>query len=161
MNIYDFLSIPGFVIKKNNSRGAGHGPCERQRMYCKVKGKLQKARQPKRWTIPNDKHSSIHARWHNDYEYGTSLSEIAEEQIIEDDKRSLEDHSCVATRSERIQNTKHWVLRLNQDGAQQPPNQRHECKRLHDEYVTRTPIPRDQQVRQRRGQPFEGIDEYD
>ena len=49
----------------------------------------------------------------------------------------MEDQSYVATRSERIQNTKRWVLRLNLDGAQQPLHQRHECKRLHDEYVTR------------------------
>ena len=49
-----------------------------------------------------------------------------QEQIIEHDKIALEDHSNVATKPERIQNTKHWVLRLNQDGAQQPLNQRHD-----------------------------------
>ena len=42
----------------------------------------------------------------------------------------------------KIQNN--WVLRLNQDGAQQPLNQRlifaqakRECKRMHDEHVKR------------------------
>ena len=73
-----------------------------------------------------------------------------------------------------FQNTKHWVLRLNVNGAQQPPNQRldfaqakRECQRLHDEHVKKTqqehrPInPGDQQSRQRRGQAFEGIDEHD
>ena len=28
----DVVSIPGYVIKKNNKRGAGHGPSERQRL---------------------------------------------------------------------------------------------------------------------------------
>ena len=71
----------------------------------------------------------------------------------------------------KIQNN--WVLRLNQDGAQQPLKQllifaqaKRECKRMHDEHVKKTqqeyrPIRCDQQVRQRRGQAFEGIDEYD
>ena len=74
---------------------------------------------------------------------------------------------------ERIQNTKHWVLRFNPYGAHQPRNQRphfaqakREGKRMHDEHVKKTqqeyrPIPRDQQSRQRRGQAFEGIDEQD
>ena len=178
MNNYDVLSIPGDVIKKNNSRGAKRGPSEQQRRYCKVKGMLQKARQPK-----HGGNKSMLERLHKDEQYRMtnthpflrdgvmttnteSRCQWTEEQMIEYDKSALEDHSDVATRSERIQNTKHWVLRLNQDGAQPPLNQRHECKRLHDEYVTRTQqkyftIPRDQQVRQRRGQPFEGIDEYD
>ena len=93
-------------------------------------------------------------------------------QITEDDKIALEDHSYVTTNPERIQNTKHRVLRLNQDGAQ-PLNQRpdlaqakRECKRMHDELVKKIqqeyrPILRDQQSRQRRGQAFEGIDEHD
>ena len=100
------------------------------------------------------------------------LSDIGwtEEQIIEYDKIALEDHSHVATRAERIQDSKHWILKLNQDRAQQPSNQRpgfaQECKRLHDEYMARTQpeyrtILRSQQVRQRRGQAFEGIEEYD
>ena len=63
----------------------------------------------------------------------------------------------------RIQNTKHWVLRLNQNGGQQALNQRpdfaqakRECKRMHDEHVKQTqqeeyrPILGDQQSRQRR-----------
>ena len=58
------------------------------------------------------------------------------------DKIALEDHSRVATRSERIQNSKHWILRLNQDGVQQLLYQRLDfaqakraCKILHDERV--------------------------
>ena len=44
-------------------------------------------------------------------QYRKSLSVIVwtEEQIIENDKIALEGHSYVATRSERIQNSKHWI----------------------------------------------------
>ena len=63
--------------------------------------------------------------------------------MIEDDKIALEHHSYVATKPERIQNTKHWVLMLSQDGAQQPVNERpdfpqakRESKRMHDEHVS-------------------------
>ena len=37
---YDAWSIPGYVIRKNLTRGAKHGASEGQRMYCKAKGKL-------------------------------------------------------------------------------------------------------------------------
>ena len=47
--------------------------------------------------------------------------------------------------TERIQNSKHWILTLNAEGLQQPLNQRsdfaqakRECKRLHDEHMART-----------------------
>ena len=89
------------------------------------------------------------------------------------DRIASKKHFCVATRAERIQNSKHWILTLNKEGPQQPLNQRpdyaqakRECKRLHDEHLARAQeenrtIPHSQQVRQRKGQPFEGIEEYD
>ena len=167
---YDALSIPGCVIKKNLTPGAKHGASERQRMYCKATDMLPKARQPK-----HGGHKSMLERWHTDAQYRKSLSDIgwAEEQVTEYDKIALESHSHVTTRSERIHKSKHWILGLNQDGVQQPLYQqpdlaqaKRECKRLHDEHVTRTQqdyrtIPRDQQARQRKGQAFEGIDEHD
>ena len=138
-------------------------------MQYKAKELLHKVRQEK-----HGKHSSILARWHNDNEYRKSLSKIGwtEEHIMLHDRTALENHSFVATRAERIRNSEHWILKLNQDGAQQPLNQRpdfaqakRECKRLHDEYMARTQqefrtILRSQQVRQRKGQAFEGIEEY-
>ena len=92
-------------------------------MYFKAKEMVQKARQSK-----HGGYKTILERWHKDDKYRSSLSLIGwtEEQIIEHDKIALEDHSYVATKPERIQNTKLWVLRLNQDGAQQPLNQRHD-----------------------------------
>ena len=61
------------------------------------------------------------------------------------DRIALPNHSYVATGAERIRNSEYWILKLNQDGAQQPLNQRtdfaqakRECKRLHDEYMAGT-----------------------
>ena len=116
---YDVLSIPGYVIKKN-IRGAKHGRSERQRLYCKGKEMLQKGRQ-----LKHGGHKSILERWHKDDQYRNSLSLIGwiEEQIIEHDNIALEDHSYVATKPERIEHIKHWVLILNQGGAPQRLNQ--------------------------------------
>ena len=97
-----------------------------------------------------------------------------EHHIILCDKIALEKHIYTDTKAERIQNSKHWILTANaQGGTQQSLNQRpdfaqakRECKRLHDEHLARTQqdyrdIPRNQQIRQRRGQQFEGNEEYD
>ena len=62
------------------------------------------------------------------------------------DRIALEIHFYVATRAERVQNSKYWILTLNAEGPQQPLNQRLDFA-----------IPRSQQVRNRNGQPFEGI----
>ena len=96
----DVVSILGFVIKKNNKRGARHGPSERQGMYYQAKEMFHKVGQEK-----HGKHSSILARWHN-YEYGKSLSEIGwtEEHLMLYDRNALENHTYVATRAERSRN---------------------------------------------------------
>ena len=75
---------------------------------------------------------------------------------------------------ERIQISKNWILTANAEGGTQLPlNQRpdiaqakRECKRLHDEHLARTQQeyrdnPRSQQRKQRKGQQFEGNEEYD
>ena len=58
--------------------------------------------------------------------YRESLSKVGwtEEQIIQYDELALEDHSDIATRGERYRNEKSWVLKLNEEGAQKPTNQR-------------------------------------
>ena len=111
-NNCDVSSIPGYAIKKNSSRGAKHGPSERQRMYFKAQEMLQKARQEK-----HGSHSSILARWHNDYKYRMSLSDTGwtEEHIVLHDRTALENLSYVATKSERIRNSTHWILTLNEE----------------------------------------------
>ena len=89
------------------------------------------------------------------------------------DRIAVEKHICTATRAERIQNSKHWILTINAGRPQQSLNQRpdlvqakRECKRLHDEHLARTQeeyraIPRSQQIRQRKGHQFEGNEESD
>ena len=64
-------SIPGYVIKKNSSRGAKHGPSERQRIYYQAKQVLKKARQKK-----HGSHPTILVRWCASETYRTSLSLI-------------------------------------------------------------------------------------
>ena len=88
------------------------------------------------------------------------------------DRVVLEKHIYVTT-AEKIQNSTLCTLTLNQEGPQQPLNQRpdfaqanRECKRLHGEHMAKTQqdyrtIPRSQQIRQRKGQAFEGIEGYD
>ena len=105
----DVVSIPGYFIKKNDKRGARHGPSERQRMYYKAQEMLHKAGQKK-----HGGHSSILARWHNEYSYRDSLTRIGwtEQDIMLFDRVVLENHSYVATRAERIRNSEHWILKI-------------------------------------------------
>ena len=83
--------------------------------------KLKKTHQEK-----HGGYSSILERWNNDYHYRKLLSDIGwtKEHIMHHDRIVLEKHSHVATRAERIQNSKHRILTLNKEGAQQPLNQR-------------------------------------
>ena len=68
-----------------------------------------------------------------------------EQHIMLFDIIAWEKHINVATTAERIRNSTHWILTLNQDGAQPPLHQRpdfaqakRECKRLHDEHMAKT-----------------------
>ena len=87
-NNYDVLSIPGYVIKKDNTRGAEHGPSERQRMYCKAKEMLQEGRQPKHGGF-----ESILERCKKDDKHRKSLSVIGwtEERIIRMSQQDLKE----------------------------------------------------------------------
>ena len=132
---------------------------------------LKKARQGKQ-----GRHPTILSRWYADEEYRKSLSAVRckEHHIMLYDRIAVEKHIYIATRAERIQHSKHWILTMNAEGGtQQSLNQRpdfakakRECKRLYDEHLARTQeeyraIPRSQQIRQRKGQQFEGNEEYD
>ena len=89
------------------------------------------------------------------------------------DKTALGDHSYVETRSDRIQNTKQLGTQIESrrcstttksttdfcsSKTRMQKNARRTCEKTQQEC---RPIRCDQQVRQRRGQAFEGIDEYD
>ena len=114
---------------------------------------------------------AILSRWYADADYRKSLCDIGwrEHHIILHDSIALEKHNYKATRAERIQIANNWILTASsEEGTQLPLNQRpdfaqakRECKRLHDEHLTRTQqeyrdIPRSQQIRRRKGQQFEG-----
>ena len=68
---------------------------------------------------------NILERWHDDDKYCKSFSDIGwtEEQIIQYDAITLEDHSYVATWEERSKNGKSWKLSLNAVGVQRPLNE--------------------------------------
>ena len=59
--IFDSLSIPGFVMKKNQSRGPRHGQSMRQIMYHKARDMLRKAKLPN-----NGSCETILERWYTD-----------------------------------------------------------------------------------------------
>ena len=131
---------------------------------------LKKARQRK-----HGGHPTILSRLYASESYRNSLYAIGwrEKRIMLYGRIALEKHIYVATRAERIQNSKHWILTIHAEGPQQPLNQRpdfaqakRECKLLHDGHLARTQeeyrtILRSQQVRQRKGQQFEGNEEFD
>ena len=166
-NNYDVTSIPGYVFKKNNSRGSKHGPSGRRRMNYQAKQTLKKAQ--------NGSYPTILARWHGERDYRASLEAtgLTENDIILFDRIAMEKHYCSPTKAESIQKSKHWILTLNAEGPQQPLNQRpdfaqakRECKRLDDEHLAKTqqnwrPSHRSQQVRQRKEQQFEGGEDFD
>ena len=104
---FDILSIPGYVIKKNPSRGPWHGPSLRQTMYHKARDMLRKAKLPK-----NGQCQTILERWSRDADYQKSLSdeEWTEEKIRQYDALALEDHSHEATPTERRRWEKNWHM---------------------------------------------------
>ena len=92
------LSIPGYVLKKNQSRGARHGQSLRQTMYHKARDMLRKTKDA------NNGHcQTVLERWYKDAKYRTNLSEHGwtEEQIRQYDAPALEDHPYEAAPGER------------------------------------------------------------
>ena len=101
----DTLSISGYVIKKNQSRGPRHGPSMRQTMHHKARGMLRKAKLPK-----NGSCQTFLERWYRDKKYRKSLSEEGwtEEQIRQYDELALEDHPYEATPGEKRRWENNW-----------------------------------------------------
>ena len=108
--------------------------------------------------------------------YRKSLSDIGwkEHHIILYDTIALRRTSRRLRELKEIQISYYWILTANsEEGTQRPHNQRpdfaqakRECKPLHDEHLARTQqeyrdILRSQQIRQRKGQQFEGHEDFD
>ena len=106
-NSRDVTSIPGYVIKNNSSRGAKHGPSEKQEMYNQANQMLKKARQGM-----HGGHPTILSRWYNDERYRKSLYDIGwrEHHIMFFDRIAVEKHIYIAVRAERIHYSKHWII---------------------------------------------------
>ena len=138
---HQFLAI--FFVKKQQQSLAKNGPSQRQRMHCKAKEVLQKSSSTKTWRI------FIHTR-----EVAIMTTNI---EILCHSSGGSRSTKCYMTGLPwRIIHTsrqelreflkmKHWILKLNQDGAQPPLTQRldfarakRECKRLHDEHMANT-----------------------
>ena len=102
----DVVSIPGYVIKKSDKRGAKHGPSERQQCMTRLKKcciKLVKGNMENTHPFLRD---------------GIMTSNSKKSYMTELLWRIIH-HSYVATKAERIRNSEHWILKLKQDGAQQ------------------------------------------
>ena len=114
-NNRDVTSILGYVIKKNSSRGAKHGPSERQRMYNQAKQMLKKARQQKpSFTMVRQSNVQRLVVCHR-VERNTQCF------LTESPWRST---STSSQELKEFNNSKHWILTINAEGPQQPLNQR-------------------------------------
>ena len=117
---YDSLSIPGYEIKKNQSRGPRHVQSMRQTIYHKGRDMLRKDNLSK-----NGSCETIRERWYTDADYRTSLSDegSTEEKIRQCDAIAMEDHSHEATPEERRRWQRNWKIVFNK-GVQGPTRQR-------------------------------------
>ena len=139
-------------------------------MFFKAKEMLKKARQEK-----HGSHPTILSRWYEQEGYRRSLAEpnIGEKEVMLYDRIALARHDFSATRAERPQNAKHWVLRLNADGPRKPLRQRQEfadalrqCLKMKDPHLAETQqslrlIRPEHQQLQREDQQFEGGENFD
>ena len=100
-----------------------------KKMYYQAKRMLQKARQGK-----HGRHPTILWRWNGFEDYRNSLSATRwkEHHITLYDRIAMEKHIYIATRAERIQFSKHWILTANAEGrTQQSLIQRPETNQTH------------------------------
>ena len=127
-------------------------------MLFRAKEMLKKARQERTWQ-PSDNTFKV-ARTRRIPEV-IGGAQYWRKKIMLYDRIALERHDYTATRTERLQKAKNWVLRLNADGPQKPLRQRQEfadtstqCLKIQDAHVVETeqtqiPIRRQHQQRQR------------
>ena len=116
----DFNSIPGYIIQKNSSRGPKRGQPEKI-MFFKAKDTQRKTKKKK-----NGNHPILLSRWKAKESYRTSLAKhsIGEKEIMLCGHIAVENHDYIATKAERIQNSKHWVLSINDEGPPLPRQRR-------------------------------------
>ena len=96
-------------------------------MYYQTTQMLKKGPSEKARKSPNDTCAMVRQRNVQDF---VVIDRVKEKDRMLYDRIALEMHIYVATRAERIQNSKHWILTLNA---------KRECKRLHDEHIRQGP----------------------
>ena len=117
-------------------------------------------------------HPTILSRWYDDEKYRKSLSDIGwrEHHHIMYDRIALETHIYKATIAERIQIMDSYSKFRRRNSATTQSTTRlcssEKRMRLHDKHLARTQqeyrdIRRSQQIRQRKGQQFEGHEDLD
>ena len=158
---FDSLSIPGNVIKKDQSRGPRHGPSLRQTLYHEARVMLRKAKLPK-----NGHCHTILERWYKDAKCRADLSEhgSTEEQNRQYDALALVDRSYEAAFGERRRWEKSWhivPMRQRPDFREAKQAQRQPYKE-HAESTGEgiNPIHPAHQARQNYRQQFSGSEEY-
>ena len=158
---YDSWSIPGYVIRKNQSRGPLHGQTRRQIMYHKARDMQRKANVPKNGSCEKD---------------GTEMQTIQSRHLLKvGQKRKIQEYDALAlpirqhlkTGDDRQRN---WKIVFNKEGVQAPIRQQPDfreakraCCRLYKEHVTgqgNQSIHPPQQRRQHPQQQCEGHEEY-
>ena len=118
---FGVLSIPNYVIKKGPSHNARHRNTERGR---------------------EEGYKSILDRFLKSLRYRKSQLNIGwnEEFCARYDAIAVEDHSCIATASERLRCEHTWVLVLNSSGPDGPMNQREDNYQWASSTTTRSTI---------------------
>ena len=148
-NRFDTMSILGYVIKRNQSRGPRHGQSVRQTMNHKARDMLRKAKLPKDGSC-----ETILVRWYREKKYRKSLSEEGwtEEKIRQHDALALEDHMKLHLKKGDDGKGTPGKLFFNK-GVQGPTRQRphfreakHAYRRLFREHVESTGERRMKQV---------------
>ena len=152
---------------KNSSRGPKHGQSERQNYVLQGERHAEKSKELEERKSSDDSLQVESTRKLPDF--------VSEEQYWRkrNDQFALENHDYTATKAERTQNSKHWVLSINAEGSQLPRQQRpdyaaakREYQRPQDEYMAETkqfyePLHPSKQMRQNPNQQFEGSEDYD
>ena len=166
----DFNLIPGYICKKNSSRGPKHGQSERQIMFFKGKDMLRKANKKK-----NGNHPIILSRLKADDEYRWSLGFVG---IGEKENHALRPncfgearlYSCESSTNTKFEALgsldKCWRTSTTSTTTPDYAAAKRECQRLRDEYMAETkqlykPIHPSKQMRQNPNQQFEGSEDYD
>ena len=105
------LSLRRIPVEDQSTRQS-----ERQIMFFKAKEMLKKASQRKNMAAIRQFFQGGMNKKNTESHWRSTI--LAKEKSCFFDRIALERHDYTATKAERLQNAKHWILRLNADGPQ-------------------------------------------